>query len=197
MNAVALVLHVLGAVVWVGGMFAAYLCLRPAAGTLDPPVRLKLWRAFFAKFLPWVWIAILLLLAGGYWMVFMTFGGFAGCGLHINLMQAVGWVMTALFLWLFHGPRLKFKRAADASDWPTAGGEPQPHPPDHRGQPAARPARRRHRRERPLLGLTIGRDSRVGAFRVRAASLFLNGRRNGSMIALLSGSRRKILGGRK
>ena len=33
--------------------------------------------AFFAKFLPWVWVAILLLLASGYWMVFMTFGGFA------------------------------------------------------------------------------------------------------------------------
>ena len=30
---IALALHVLGAVVWVGGMFAAYMCLRP------PPAR--------------------------------------------------------------------------------------------------------------------------------------------------------------
>ena len=30
-TALALALHVLGAVVWVGGMFAAYVCLRPAA----------------------------------------------------------------------------------------------------------------------------------------------------------------------
>ena len=120
MNAVALALHILGAVVWVGGMFAAYLCLRPAAGALDPPVRLKLWRAFFAKFLPWVWVAILLLLAGGYWMVATIFGGFAKLPLYINLMQAGGWVMIALFLWLFHGPWLKFKRAVDASDWPAA-----------------------------------------------------------------------------
>ena len=52
MTAFALALHVLGAVVWVGGMFAAYMCLRPAAGPLDPPVRLKLWRAFFQKFFP-------------------------------------------------------------------------------------------------------------------------------------------------
>jgi uncharacterized membrane protein len=120
MNAVALALHILGAVVWVGGMFAAYLCLRPAAGALDPPLRLKLWRGFFAKFLPWVWVAILLLLAGGYWMVVMTFGGFARLPLYINLMQGLGWVMIALFLWLFHGPWLKFKRAVDASDWTTA-----------------------------------------------------------------------------
>ena len=120
MTALALALHVLGAVVWVGGMFAAYMCLRPAAGPLEPPVRLKLWSAFFAKFLPWVWIAILLLLASGYWMVFMTFGGFARLPLHINLMQGLGWVMIALFLWLFHGPWLKLKRAVAASDWPTA-----------------------------------------------------------------------------
>jgi uncharacterized membrane protein len=120
MNAVALALHILGAVVWVGGMFAAYLSLRPAAGALDPPVRLKPWRAFFAKCLPWVWVAILLLLAGGYWMVVMTFGGFARLPLYINLMQGLGWVMIVLFLWLFHGPWLKFKRAVAASDWPTA-----------------------------------------------------------------------------
>ena len=86
-------------------------------------------------------------------MVFMTFGGFARLPLHINLMQGLGWVMIALFLWLFHGPWLKLKRAVAASDWPTAGSEPQPHPPDHRGQPAARPACRHHRRERAVLGL--------------------------------------------
>jgi uncharacterized membrane protein len=63
MTALALALHILGAVVWVGGLFAANMCLRPAAGPLEPPTRLKLWSAFFAKFLPWVWLAILLLLA--------------------------------------------------------------------------------------------------------------------------------------
>jgi uncharacterized membrane protein len=121
MTALALALHVLGAVVWVGGMFAAYMCLRPAAGALEPPVRLKLWAAFFGKFMPWVWVAILLLLASGYWMVFKTFGGMRNIGMHIHLMQGLGWVMIALFVWLFHGPWLKLKRAVAASDWPTAG----------------------------------------------------------------------------
>jgi uncharacterized membrane protein len=32
MTAVALALHIFGAVVWVGGMFAIYVCLRPALG---------------------------------------------------------------------------------------------------------------------------------------------------------------------
>jgi uncharacterized membrane protein len=121
MTVLALALHILGAVVWVGGMFAAYLCLRPAAGPLEPPQRLRLWRAFFAKFFPWVWVAVLFLLAGGYWLVFMTFGGFAGVRMHVHAMQGIGWIMILLFAWLFHGPWLKFKRAVDVQDWPTAG----------------------------------------------------------------------------
>jgi uncharacterized membrane protein len=116
----ALTFHVLGTVVWVGGMFAAYVCLRPAAGALEGPQRLQLWRNFFRKFFPWVWISVLLLLASGYWMLLTTFGGFKDAPLYINLMQAVGWVMIALFVWLFHGPWLKFKRAVDAQDWPAA-----------------------------------------------------------------------------
>jgi uncharacterized membrane protein len=121
MTAIALALHIFGAVVWVGGMFAIYVCLRPALGTLEPQQRLRLMRATFGKFFPWVWVSILLLLASGYWMVFMTFGGFAGARLHVHLMQGLGWVMIALFAWLFHGPWLTFKRAVDAGDWPTAG----------------------------------------------------------------------------
>jgi uncharacterized membrane protein len=68
-----------------------------------------------------VWTAVLLLLASGYSMVFIVFGGFAGAGLHVHLMQGIGWLMIALFLWLFHGPWLAFKRAVDAEDWPSAG----------------------------------------------------------------------------
>jgi uncharacterized membrane protein len=116
----ALALHILAAVVWVGGMFAAYMCLRPAASALDGPQRLALWRIFFAKFFPWVWASVILLLASGYFMLLTTFGGFAGAPLYINLMQGIGWLMILLYVWLFHGPWLKFKRATDAQDWPAA-----------------------------------------------------------------------------
>ncbi|MDQ2954333.1 MAG: CopD family protein [Pseudomonadota bacterium] len=121
MLALAIALHILGAVVWVGGMFAIYVCLRPALGLLEPPQRLRLMRATLQKFFPWVWVAIALLLASGYWMVFTTFGGFARAGLYIHLMQGIGWVMIALFVWLFYGPWLAFKRAVEAEDWPRAG----------------------------------------------------------------------------
>ena len=121
MTAVALALHIFGAVVWVGGMFAIYVCLRPALGVFEPPQRMRLQRGSFQRFFLWVWVSIVLLLVSGYWIVFVTHGGFAGVGVHVHIMQALGWVMIALFLWLFHGPWLKFKRAVDAEDWPTAG----------------------------------------------------------------------------
>ena len=122
-TAIALARHILAATVWVGGMFAASLCLRPAAGFLEGPQRLQLWRSFFAKFFPWVGASVLTLLATGYWMLIASFGGFAGAPLYVNLMQALGLVMAALFLWLYHGPWLKFRRAVDAKDWTAAGGE--------------------------------------------------------------------------
>jgi uncharacterized membrane protein len=122
-TAALLALHILAATVWVGGMFAAYLCLRPAAGFLEGQQRLQLWRNFFAKFFPWVWASVLILLVSGYWMLIASIGGFAGAPLYINLMQALGLVMAALFLWLYHDPWLKFRRAVDAKDWPAAGAQ--------------------------------------------------------------------------
>ena len=119
----ALAFHILGAVVWVGGMFAAYVCLRPAVGPLETPQRLALWRRFFAKFFPWVWIAWIALVVSGYWMLATTFGGFRGAPVYINIMQALGWIMILLYVFLFHGPWLKFKRAVDAQNWPAAGAE--------------------------------------------------------------------------
>ncbi len=36
--------HILAALFWVGGMAFAYTMLRPAAGALEGPARLTLWR---------------------------------------------------------------------------------------------------------------------------------------------------------
>lgn len=120
-TAVAIAMHIFGAVVWVGGMFAIYMCLRPALGGLEPPQRLRLMSITLGTFLPWVWAAVVLLLASGYWMLVKVFGGFAHAPAYVNLMQAIGWMMILLFFWLFHGPWLKLKRATDAADWPAAG----------------------------------------------------------------------------
>lgn len=121
MAAILLALHALAAVVWVGGMFFAYLVLRPAAGPLEPPQRLALWHRVFGRFFPWVWAAVAALLASGYALVFLVLGGFAGAGIHVHLMQTLGLVMMALFAHLFFAPWRRFGRAVAAADWPAAG----------------------------------------------------------------------------
>ena len=47
-------------------------------------------------------------------MLFLGFGGFAGAGLHIHVMQATGILMMLLFLHLFFAPWRRFSRAVDA-----------------------------------------------------------------------------------
>jgi len=100
-----LALHLLSAVFWVGGMAFAYWVLRPAAGALDPPVRLPLWRRVLEKFLPWVGLAIVVLLGSGYAMLAKYFGGFAA---------------APLYLHLFFAPWKRFRTALDSGALPDA-----------------------------------------------------------------------------
>lgn len=119
---IAITLHILAAAIWVGGMFFAYIVLRPvAAQQLEPPQRLPLWAQVFSKFFPWVWLFVILLPVTGYWMIFSVFGGMNSVGLHVHLMQGLGWIMILLFMHLNFAPFKRLKKAVNESDWPTAG----------------------------------------------------------------------------
>lgn len=119
---VAIGLHILAAIVWVGGMFFAYMVLRPvAASQLEPPARLTLWAACFDRFFVWVWLAAALLPLSGYWILFGVLGGMANAGLYLHLMQGIAWVMIALFAYLYFVPYRRLKKAVEAGDWPSGG----------------------------------------------------------------------------
>jgi uncharacterized membrane protein len=117
---VLVALHALAAVLWVGGMFFAYMVLRPSAGPLEPPARFALWHRVFSRFFPFVWASIAVLLASGSAMLFLRFGGFAGAGLYLHIMQATGILMMLLFLHLFFAPWRRFSRAVGAEEWSDA-----------------------------------------------------------------------------
>lgn len=119
---IALPLHLLAAIIWVGGMFFAYMALRPIAATLlEPPQRLPLWSQTFGRFFPWVWAAIVLLPVTGLWMIFMEFGGMKNSGGHIHLMLTLGTVMISLFLYVFFVPYRRMNAAIARGELPAAG----------------------------------------------------------------------------
>lgn len=113
----AVLLHVIAVVIWVGGMFFAYMVLRPvAADQLDPPARLRLWVGVFGLFFPWVWSSIAAILATGFWMIGMGLGG-----PHVHAMLGLGIVMMLIFAHVFFAPYGRLKRAVAAEDWPAGG----------------------------------------------------------------------------
>jgi len=112
-------LHTLAAVVWVGGMFFAHLILRPSLMIEPPATRLGVWTRVFPRFFMWVWLAIAVLPATGYIMVYVDFGGFAAAGRHVELMHALSWVMIALFAFMVSKPYRALQAAVAAGDWPS------------------------------------------------------------------------------
>jgi hypothetical protein len=99
LSALLIALHILAAVVWVGGMFFAHVALRPSIGSLEPPSRLTLMNAVLGRFFTWVWAAVIILPVSGYIQVFVSDGDLSAAAVHVHVMQAIGWVMIVLFFW--------------------------------------------------------------------------------------------------
>ena len=98
---IAITLHALSAIIWVGGMFFAYMAMRPAVGrVIDPAQRPALWCHTLSRFFRWVWACIIVLLLSGYYLVF----------------KGLGIVMMLLFLHVFFAPYRRLKQAVADDD---------------------------------------------------------------------------------
>jgi len=121
-HALAIVLHLVSAVVWIGGMFFAYVALRPVThAILEPPMRQTLWSKVFARFFPWVWIAVVALPVSGYWMAFRLWHTMGNFPVHIHLMQGIGIAMMLIFMHIFFAPYRRLCRAVEAQQWEPGG----------------------------------------------------------------------------
>jgi uncharacterized membrane protein len=121
MHYVLVFLHLISVTVWVGGMFFAYMALRPAAAKmLEAPERLALWNATFARFFFWVWIAIALILLSGFGMI-AQLGGFKTTPLYVHVMLALGLIMMAIFAHVYFAPYKRLARYVAAAEWKAAG----------------------------------------------------------------------------
>ncbi|MGK6308916.1 CopD family protein [Variovorax sp. DT-64] len=119
-HALLLLLHLLSAAFWVGGMAVMHFAVRPSAvAVLEPPLRLPLMAQTLSRFFAGVSVAIVALLASGLGMVWLA-GGFARVHWSVHAMLALGLVMMAVFLHIRFAPYPRLLRAVAGREWPVA-----------------------------------------------------------------------------
>lgn len=116
MPVIAITAHVLAVIVWIGGMFFGFVALRPAMKGMETLAAARFWCALLARFLPWVWAAIVVLLASGTYMVFNGFGGFAQLPWFVQFMMGIGIFMMMLTGHVTFSAFKKLKRAVAGND---------------------------------------------------------------------------------
>lgn len=115
---ILIVLHLLAALIWVGGMFFAHSALRPtAAEVLQPPERLTLLCGVFKRFFIWVKMSIVVLFATGFALISLI-SAQAKLGGHVHAMVLLAVVMTMIFGYIYARPFKKLKLAVADKHWP-------------------------------------------------------------------------------
>src|SRR5690606_3050170 len=119
--------HVLAIIVWIGGMFFAHFFLRPAALTLEPPLRMRLMHQALGRFFQAVQVAVVVVLASGLWMIGRLAKETVQAGLAFSMpldwtiMATLGIVMIGIFGHIRFVLFKRLSRAVGASNW-SAGG---------------------------------------------------------------------------
>jgi uncharacterized membrane protein len=120
-------LHLGSVVIWVGGMFFALFCLRPAAMSLPPPTRVPFMADALGRFFNIVsWLA-LATIGSGVAMVMRVAQATRQTGAPFNMtldwmvMSVLGLVMLAIFAHIRFALYKRLRRAVAAQDWPAGG----------------------------------------------------------------------------
>ena len=105
-------LHLLCAVLWVGGMFFAYVVLRPSLTAIEAPQRMLLHTQVFRKFFLVIWHVMPVILVTGFGMIALRWD-LANAPWQIHTMMGLGLAMAAVFLAIYFGPYRQFRRTTD------------------------------------------------------------------------------------
>lgn len=113
-------LHIVAAIIWLGGAsFMLFALRRAAADQLAPPQRLPLIAEVLRRFFLLVWCSICILLVSGVWMLLGV--GMKNAPLGWHIMLGLGLLMFALFGHLYFGPFRRLKLAVAAANWSDGG----------------------------------------------------------------------------
>jgi uncharacterized membrane protein len=105
-------LHLLCAVLWVGGMFFAYVVLRPSLAAIEANPRMLVHTQVFRRFFLVIWHVMPLALLTGGGMLYLM-GGLESQPWQIPAMLGLGVLMAAVFLVVVFGPYRQFRRTTN------------------------------------------------------------------------------------
>lgn len=113
--------------IWMGGMFFALFCLRPAAAMLEPPLRVPFMAKVLGRFFDIVlWAALAAVASGGVMMARVAqttrqTGAAFNVPADWLLMAALGVLMLVVYGYIRLALYKRLQRAVSASDWPAGG----------------------------------------------------------------------------
>ena len=114
--AIALTLHLIAINVWVGGTFFVVVVMSHVIATLEPYQQLIIWRKTLARFSTLVWLAMVVLLTTGSWMIYRIYGGLGNAPLYVLIMALLALLMMTVFIITFFVPYRHFKQAIQTQD---------------------------------------------------------------------------------
>lgn len=115
-NAIAIVFHLFAINLWIGGTVFIVLVLNHAAKGIDSSQHHQLMQAVLSRFFTLVWIAMLVLLCSGSWMIYGMYDGLVNAPLYIILMMLLGLVMVSNFLLTYFGPYRHYRKVPRSDD---------------------------------------------------------------------------------
>lgn len=121
-HALVYAIHLVCALIWVGGMFFAWMILRPAAvDILQAPERLRLWNDVLPRFFRWIWLAVAILPLTGFGMLHLRQQGLETAPHFVQVMSGLYLIMLSLFLraQILQLPVLQ--KAVSSQDWASGG----------------------------------------------------------------------------
>jgi uncharacterized membrane protein len=117
---IVVALHVLAVVAWVGGMGFTLFVLRQGLAPLAPADRLNVLARVFARFLPIVGVAIVVIAATGAWLLTQYGGGVGSAPWGVHAMIGLGAIMMLVYLVILVRDNPRFQAAVRAQEWPAA-----------------------------------------------------------------------------
>lgn len=118
--AILVVLHLLFALIWVGGMFYAVLIQHYAIQFLEAPKKIEYLVGALSRFFKWVWLSSIIVILSGWRLYMIIKAGGGDIQWHIHLMLSIGNIMFVIFVILYIFFFQKLKKAFLNKEFPIA-----------------------------------------------------------------------------